>query len=192
MARSCSIALSSFRKSLNLPGDRGTLRHGGREYLVKAAKWAEPNRSQVIHIVAGDTGSFKIGDDVMASIDWELRYLRMRAHTAFIWWHPSCHTQLSAGSFTMGMGIRIFRSSRAACSGMTLKALSPFWSAAPFRSGRLGIRATLWKDGDNCALSGRERTIGQIACVPSRLAISSRSLATASTSGIRLKLAASK
>jgi misacylated tRNA(Ala) deacylase len=62
------------------PGDRGTLRRpDGSEIPVKNAVYGS-DRSQVVHQVEGNPPL--PGETVSLSLDWPLRFKRMRVHTA--------------------------------------------------------------------------------------------------------------
>ena len=66
------------------PADRGVLTvAGGDAVLIEGAGYADPEKSVIAHQpAAGTAPSFAIGVPVHALIDWELRYARMRMHTA--------------------------------------------------------------------------------------------------------------
>ena len=62
------------------PGDQGLLRRAdGREIRIKNTAYG-PDRTQVVHQVDGDAPV--PGEAVALSLDWPLRYKRMRVHTA--------------------------------------------------------------------------------------------------------------
>jgi len=47
------------------------------------ASYTDPEKTEIAHVPAATTGvQFKIGEPVHATIDWGLRYARMRMHTA--------------------------------------------------------------------------------------------------------------
>ena len=64
------------------PGDQGvmTLPHG-QDVAIANTVYA-PDRSRIAHLLAADAQRPAIGDTVTVRIDWELRYKRMRVHTA--------------------------------------------------------------------------------------------------------------
>ena len=64
------------------PGDQGvmTLPHG-QDVAITNTVYA-PDRSRIAHLLAADAPRPAIGDTVTVCIDWELRYKRMRVHTA--------------------------------------------------------------------------------------------------------------
>jgi misacylated tRNA(Ala) deacylase len=66
------------------PADRGILRTAtGDAIPIEGASFADTGKTEIAHLPAAATGlSLKIGEPVHAVIDWELRYARMRMHTA--------------------------------------------------------------------------------------------------------------
>jgi misacylated tRNA(Ala) deacylase len=66
------------------PGDRGVLTTAtGDAILIENASYADPAKTEIVHLPAATTGPrLKIGEPVHALIDWDLRYARMRMHTA--------------------------------------------------------------------------------------------------------------
>lgn len=63
------------------PGDRGVLvRADGSKLPVSVAQY-DPSKTNIIHL-AGDGARPASGEPVMARIDWDVRYRRMRMHTA--------------------------------------------------------------------------------------------------------------
>ena len=66
------------------PADRGVLRRTtGEPIPISGASYTDADKSEISHLPA-DAGApnVKIGDTVHAVIDWDLRYARMRMHTA--------------------------------------------------------------------------------------------------------------
>jgi len=66
------------------PGDRGVLvTAAGAEIPLATAIYLDPAKTEIAH-VPGDGGGapLNVGEPVVARIDWELRYRRMRMHTA--------------------------------------------------------------------------------------------------------------
>ena len=62
------------------PGDQGLLRlDDGREIPIRNAVYG-PDRSQIVHQIEGEAPP--LGAGVSLSLDWPLRYKRMRVHTA--------------------------------------------------------------------------------------------------------------
>src|SRR5260370_38385055 len=50
---------------------------------IASASYTDPAKTEISHQPAGPTGApVKIGETVNAAIDWDLRYARMRMHTA--------------------------------------------------------------------------------------------------------------
>jgi misacylated tRNA(Ala) deacylase len=66
------------------PADRGVLRTAtGDAIPIASASYTDPEKSVISHSPAETAGPvLKIGDTVNAAIDWDLRYARMRMHTA--------------------------------------------------------------------------------------------------------------
>lgn len=65
------------------PGDRGTLTSAtGAEIPVANAIFTDAGKTEIVHMPAGVTAQPILGETVTARIDWDLRYARMRMHTA--------------------------------------------------------------------------------------------------------------
>ncbi|HEY7245065.1 MAG TPA: alanyl-tRNA editing protein [Xanthobacteraceae bacterium] len=66
------------------PGDAGTLRSTtGDAIRIESAGYLDPEKTQIAHLPAAASDvDLKIGEPVHAAIDWDLRYARMRMHTA--------------------------------------------------------------------------------------------------------------
>jgi len=66
------------------PADRGVLTTAtGDTITIMKASYTDPAKSEIAHLPAATTGlNLKIGETVRAAIDWDLRYARMRMHTA--------------------------------------------------------------------------------------------------------------
>jgi misacylated tRNA(Ala) deacylase len=66
------------------PGDRGTLTTAtGETISIESASYIDREKTEIAHLPAAIGGlSLKVGESVHAMIDWELRYARMRMHTA--------------------------------------------------------------------------------------------------------------
>jgi misacylated tRNA(Ala) deacylase len=65
------------------PGDRGVLaRADGVEIPISAAAYTDPAKTVIAHAPAETAASPAVGDELAAKIDWDLRYRRMRMHTA--------------------------------------------------------------------------------------------------------------
>jgi misacylated tRNA(Ala) deacylase len=66
------------------PADRGALTTAtGDAVLIDGANYIDSEKSAIAHMPAATSGlSLKIGEPIHAVIDWELRYARMRMHTA--------------------------------------------------------------------------------------------------------------
>jgi misacylated tRNA(Ala) deacylase len=66
------------------PADRGVLTTATGDVIqIAGASFINPEKTEIAHLPAAATGlSLKIGEPVHAVIDWDLRYARMRMHTA--------------------------------------------------------------------------------------------------------------
>src|SRR5262245_56326540 len=66
------------------PADRGVLTTStGDAILIEGASYTDAAKSEVAHLPAATTGlTLKVGEPLHAVIDWDLRYARMRMHTA--------------------------------------------------------------------------------------------------------------
>jgi len=68
------------------PGDRGTLlTASGAEIPIANAIFTDAGKTEIAHVPAvpgGVTAQPILGETVTAKIDWDLRYARMRMHTA--------------------------------------------------------------------------------------------------------------
>ena len=66
------------------PGDRGVLTTAtGDVIAIEGASYTDPEKTEIAHVPAATTGvRLKVGEPVHAVIDWNLRYARMRMHTA--------------------------------------------------------------------------------------------------------------
>ena len=65
------------------PADRGVLaRADGGEIAIAGAAYTDPAKTVIAHAPADAAASPAVGDELAAKIDWELRYRRMRMHTA--------------------------------------------------------------------------------------------------------------
>jgi len=66
------------------PGDHGALTtRSGDAILIANANFTDTEKTEIIHVPAdGAAAPLTVGEPVHAVIDWELRYARMRMHTA--------------------------------------------------------------------------------------------------------------
>jgi misacylated tRNA(Ala) deacylase len=66
------------------PADRGVLTTAtGDAIPIVGASYTDAAKTEIAHLPAATTGlRLKIGEPVHAAIDWDLRYARMRMHTA--------------------------------------------------------------------------------------------------------------
>lgn len=64
------------------PGDQGSLHLSNGQSVAVINTVYAPDRTQIAHILAPESPRPAIGDSVRVQIDWDLRYKRMRVHTA--------------------------------------------------------------------------------------------------------------
>ena len=65
------------------PADRGTLvAKSGDSIALTNVVFTDPGKTEIAHVISPSAAPFQVGDRVQAVIDWELRYARMRMHTA--------------------------------------------------------------------------------------------------------------
>jgi misacylated tRNA(Ala) deacylase len=66
------------------PGDHGVLTtKSGDVILIANANFTDPAKTEIVHVPAeGAAAPLTVGEPLHAVIDWELRYARMRMHTA--------------------------------------------------------------------------------------------------------------
>ncbi len=64
------------------PGDRGTLRIGGRDYSVVDTRYADDRHNIVHYLQSDDLSAIHEGDVVDMQIDWERRHRLMRMHSS--------------------------------------------------------------------------------------------------------------
>ena len=66
------------------PADRGVLTTAtGDAILIEGASYTDAGKTEIAHLPAATSGPrLKLGEPVHAMIDWDLRYARMRMHTA--------------------------------------------------------------------------------------------------------------
>jgi len=66
------------------PADRGVLTTStGDAILIEGATYIDAGKNEIAHLPAATTGlTLKVGEPLHAVIDWDLRYARMRMHTA--------------------------------------------------------------------------------------------------------------
>jgi misacylated tRNA(Ala) deacylase len=72
-----------YANSGGQPGDRGVLKTAaGAAIAVATAVFTDQAKSLVAHVLPAGTARPRPGDRLVATIDWESRYRRMRMHTA--------------------------------------------------------------------------------------------------------------
>jgi misacylated tRNA(Ala) deacylase len=66
------------------PADRGALTTSTGDIIaIDSASYTDAAKTEIAHLPTATTGlNLKIGEPLHAAIDWELRYARMRMHTA--------------------------------------------------------------------------------------------------------------
>jgi misacylated tRNA(Ala) deacylase len=65
------------------PADRGTLTTtAGDTFELANVIFTDPAKTEIAHLPAPGAPPLRPGDHVKASIDWDIRYARMRMHTA--------------------------------------------------------------------------------------------------------------
>ena len=66
------------------PADRGVLTTAtGDAILIEGARYTDAGKTEIAHLPAATScPRLKLGEPVHAMVDWELRYARMRMHTA--------------------------------------------------------------------------------------------------------------
>lgn len=63
------------------PGDRGVLALDNREIAIATTVY-DADKSTIVHVPADGQVAPDVGTEIAARIDWPLRHLRMRVHTA--------------------------------------------------------------------------------------------------------------
>jgi len=72
-----------YANSGGQPGDRGVVRTGaGAEIAVDTAVFTDAGKTEIAHVLPAGGARPAAGDRVTAAIDWDMRYRRMRMHTA--------------------------------------------------------------------------------------------------------------
>jgi misacylated tRNA(Ala) deacylase len=66
------------------PADRGVLTAAnGATFAIEGASFTDASKTEIAHLPAATAGlQLEIGEPVHTAIDWDLRYARMRMHTA--------------------------------------------------------------------------------------------------------------
>ena len=71
-----------YANSGGQPGDRGSLVSTKAEFPVESAVYVDSGKTEIAHILPASAPCPRIGEPVHVAIDWDLRYRRMRMHTA--------------------------------------------------------------------------------------------------------------
>ncbi|MGB0846398.1 MAG: alanyl-tRNA editing protein [Thiolinea sp.] len=65
------------------PGDQGTFTLAdGSEINITTTQWTDRSHEQIAHVPVPDSTLPEVGDEISMTIDWEVRYPRMKIHTA--------------------------------------------------------------------------------------------------------------
>lgn len=96
------------------PGDRGKLVLADRREIEIVEAVYDADRSTVLHVPAPDAVPPEVGEAVVAALDWETRYRRMRAHTALHLLSVALPYPVTGGSVGDGEGRLDFDSGAAA------------------------------------------------------------------------------
>ena len=64
------------------PGDTGSLTAGGICIPIETAVYTDAAKTEIAHVPSAGSPALNVGDKVVANIDWDKRYARMRMHTA--------------------------------------------------------------------------------------------------------------
>jgi misacylated tRNA(Ala) deacylase len=71
-----------YANSGGQPGDTGVLIAGSAEIPITNAIYLDQMKTEVAHVPAASTPLPTVGETIIARIDWDKRYARMRMHTA--------------------------------------------------------------------------------------------------------------
>jgi len=72
-----------YANSGGQPGDRGMLKtDAGTEIAIETAVFTDPAKTRIAHVIPAGATPPTLGARLVAAIDWETRYRRMRMHTA--------------------------------------------------------------------------------------------------------------
>ena len=71
-----------YASSGGQPGDRGVLETDTGEIAVDTAVFTDPGKTEIAHVLPAGVAPPAPGTRVGAAIDWDVRYRRMRMHTA--------------------------------------------------------------------------------------------------------------
>ncbi len=96
------------------PGDRGQLLTEGGATIEVVNTVYDADRKTILHVLAPGAPALTAGDVVTARLDWPLRYLRMRAHTALHLLSVVLPYPVTGGSVGDGEGRLDFDSGEAA------------------------------------------------------------------------------
>jgi misacylated tRNA(Ala) deacylase len=87
------------------PGDRGVLvLADGRDLAVETTVWADPAKTVIAHVPAAGSPLPKVGDRLLARLDWPARYARMRVHSALHLLSVALPYPVTGGSIGDGEG----------------------------------------------------------------------------------------
>ena len=72
-----------YANSGGQPGDRGSLRRAdGGEIAIETAVHPDGDKTRIVHVPLPGQALPAVGEEVIATIDWDRRYRLMRMHTA--------------------------------------------------------------------------------------------------------------
>jgi len=87
------------------PGDSGTMTSAsGARIPISTAIYTDPAKTEIAHVPAPGSPPLSVGDEVVAAIDWEKRYARMRVHTALHLLSAALPYAVTGGSVGDGEG----------------------------------------------------------------------------------------
>jgi len=72
-----------YANSGGQPGDHGMLKTtAGGELAIETAVFTDPGKTQIAHVFSAGAARPEPGERLLAAIEWDTRYRRMRMHTA--------------------------------------------------------------------------------------------------------------
>jgi misacylated tRNA(Ala) deacylase len=87
------------------PGDSGALIcSSGTRVPISTAIFTDPVKTEIAHVPEPGSPPLAVGDEVVAAIDWDKRYARMRVHTALHLLSAALPHAVTGGSVGDGEG----------------------------------------------------------------------------------------
>jgi misacylated tRNA(Ala) deacylase len=87
------------------PGDSGTLTSAsGARIPIATAVYTDQVKTEIAHVPAPGSPPLSVGDEVVATIDWDKRHSRMRVHTALHLLSAALPYAVTGGSVGDGEG----------------------------------------------------------------------------------------